>query len=61
MITFTLLALWLAVAHVPTPVGHRVEVCPGATHFIKHGEHAYWTRHMRLLCHIGAHDFYGDK
>lgn len=46
---------------IKVPQPHRHEVCPHALYFIKHGEHASWTKHKRLLCHIGAHDFYGDK
>lgn len=38
---------------------HRQEVCPGALYFIKHGEHAPWTKGNKVLCHIGGHDFYG--
>lgn len=61
MITLVLAVLWFATQPAPRPHGHRVEICPGALYFIKHGEHASWTRHKRLLCHIGGHDFYGDK
>lgn len=61
MITLVLTLLWLAALPAPRPRGHRVEVCPGATYFINHGEHASWTPHKRLLCHIGDLDFYGDK
>ena len=50
-----------------TTVQHRkseeqsTEVCKGATYFILHGHHAPWTKHKKLLCRIGNHDFYGDK
>lgn len=39
----------------------RHEICPHALYFVKHGEKASWTANKRLICHIGAHDFYGDK
>jgi hypothetical protein len=70
-----MLAVALAVAlgaHRPAVPAHAVhparparpaarhEVCPGALYFLKHGEHAAWTRGIRPLCTIGDHDFYGQ-
>ena len=63
MITLVLAVLWFATQParpIPARPAHSA-VCPGALYFIKHGEHAAWTRRKRLLCHIGGHDFYGDK
>ena len=62
MITLVLAALWFATMPPVHRKPHaRIEVCPHALYFIRHGEQTTWTKHKRLLCHIGDHDFYGDK
>ncbi len=60
-----MVALILAAALAAHPAATRKapelrrEVCPGALYFIKHGDHAPWTKGNKVLCRIGDHDFYG--
>lgn len=62
MITWALAVLWFATMPPAHRKPHaRIEVCPHALYFIRHGEQTRWTKQKRLLCRIGDHDFYGDK
>lgn len=62
MFISAIFSMFLFALPVPdaSPRQYRNDVCPGAVYFIKHGHHAAWQQHRKLLCRVGGHDFYGE-